>query len=186
MEAEDHTTALALLDERRVNLTQTRVRAVNQLHTLLRTLRPAGPVEHARKQLAEDLVADIRRLDAQLAANARLLEQAVTEAGSTLMDTPGIGPVMTARLIARTGRAGRFATGAAFASYCGTAPIEIASAGRARHRLSRSGDRQLNAVLHTIAIIQIRMPNTAGRAYYDRKIAEGKAPRKPNGALNAA
>ncbi|MFI0412427.1 transposase [Actinomadura sp. 3N508] len=67
---------------------------------------------------------------------------------------------------------------AAFASYCGTAPIEIASAGRARHRLSCSGDRQLNAVLHTIAVIQIRMRHTAGRAYYDRKIAEGKTPKE--------
>ncbi|MFI0412428.1 transposase [Actinomadura sp. 3N508] len=42
VDAEDHTTALALLDERRVNLTQTRVRAVNQLHTLLRGLLPGG------------------------------------------------------------------------------------------------------------------------------------------------
>lgn len=33
--AEDHTTALALLDERRVNLAQTRVRAMNRLHALL-------------------------------------------------------------------------------------------------------------------------------------------------------
>ncbi|MFC8374142.1 transposase [Streptomyces sp. NPDC057239] len=32
---EDHTTALTLLDERRVNLAQTRVRTVNQLHALL-------------------------------------------------------------------------------------------------------------------------------------------------------
>lgn len=34
--------ALALLDERRVNLTQARVRVVNQLHALLRDLLPGG------------------------------------------------------------------------------------------------------------------------------------------------
>jgi hypothetical protein len=40
--AEDHTTVLALLDERRLNLTQARVRAANQLHALLRDLIPGG------------------------------------------------------------------------------------------------------------------------------------------------
>jgi transposase len=202
--AEDHTTVLALLDERRTNLAQTRVRVVNQLHALLRDLlpggapaqlstteatallravRPAGPVEQARKELAKELIADIRRLDDQLAANAAKLEQAVTQADSTLMDTPGIGPVMAARLIARTGRASRFPTAAAFANYCGAAPIEIASADKVRHRLSRTGDRQLNAVLHTIAVVQIRMPGTAGRAYYDKKIAEGKTPKEAKRCL---
>lgn len=40
--ADDHTTALALLDERRVNLAQARVRTVNQLHAVLRDLLPGG------------------------------------------------------------------------------------------------------------------------------------------------
>src|SRR5215207_185054 len=35
LEAEGHADAIAVLDERRVNLTQSRVRAVNQLHALL-------------------------------------------------------------------------------------------------------------------------------------------------------
>ncbi|MEU6341891.1 transposase [Streptomyces sp. NPDC046977] len=42
-----------------------------------------------------------------------------------------------------------------------------------RHRLSRTGDRQLNSALHVMAITQIRHP-TAGQAYYQRKRAEGK------------
>jgi transposase len=61
-----------------------------------------------------------------------------------------------------------------FAAYTGTAPIEVSSAERARHRLSRGGDRQLNAALHLAAVTQVRMRSSAGRAYYDRKIAEGK------------
>jgi transposase len=52
--------------------------------------------------------------------------------------------------------------------------VEIASADKARHRLSRSGDRQLNSVLHTIAVVQIRMPKSPGHAYYQRKLSEGK------------
>ncbi|WP_180990004.1 transposase [Streptomyces noursei] len=82
------------------------------------------------------------------------------------MNTPGVGPVLAARLVGRVGRASRFATAAAFANYTGVAPVEIASADKGRHRLSRSGDRQLNSVLHTIAVTQIRMPSASGHAYY--------------------
>lgn len=202
--AEDHTTALALLDERRVNLAQARVRTVNQLHAvlrdllpggapaqlsadqaaaLLRTVRPVGDVEQVRKELARDLVSEIRTLDKQLTENAARMQELVEASDSTLMNTPGIGPVMAARLVGRVGRASRFATAAAFASYTGTAPVEIASADRARHRLSRSGDRQLNSVLHTIAVIQIRMPNSPGHAYYQRKLSEGKTPKEAKRCL---
>ncbi len=66
-------------------------------------------------------------------------------------------------------RRGRFASAAAYANYTGTAPVQIASAGSTRHRLSRYGDRQLNSAIYTIAVIQIRMPASAGRAYYERR-----------------
>jgi hypothetical protein len=67
-------------------------------------------------------------------------------------------------------------TAAAFANYAGAAPAEVASADKARHRLSRSGDRQLNAALHTVAITQIRTPGSRGHTYYNAKLAEGKTP----------
>ncbi|MFE5096904.1 IS110 family transposase [Streptomyces sp. NPDC056638] len=201
---DDHTTALALLDERRVNLAQARVRTVNQLHAvlrallpggappqlsadqataLLRTVRPAGDAEKVRKDLARELVTEIRALDKRLAENAARMEELVRASGSTLMNTPGVGPVLAARLVGRVGRASRFATAAAFANHTGAAPIEIASADKARHRLSRSGDRQLNSVLHTIAVTQIRMPNSPGHAYYQRKRSEGKTPREAKRCL---
>ena len=84
---------------------------------------------------------------------------------------------MAGRLISRTGRASRFPTASAFANYAGAAPVEIASAEKSRHRLSRHGDRQLNSALHTIAITQIRMSGSRGNLYYRTKIAEGKTPR---------
>ncbi|MFC8393067.1 transposase [Streptomyces sp. NPDC057238] len=62
------------------------------------------------------------------------MQNLVETSGSTLMDTPGIGPVMAARLIGRTGRAHRFPTSAAFANYAGAAPVEIASANSPRAR----------------------------------------------------
>lgn len=81
------------------------------------------------------------------------------------------------RLISRTGQASRFNSSAAYANYAGVAPVEIASANKTRYRLSRRGDRQLNSVLHMIAMTQIRMPTTAGHTYYQTKIDEGKIPR---------
>jgi len=50
----------------------------------------------------------------------------------------------------------RFRSAAAFASYTGTAPIEVSSGDVVRHRLSRAGDRQLNCCLHTMAITQLQ------------------------------
>jgi transposase len=191
LQAEGHGDALAVLDERRVNLSQSRVRAVNQLHALfrafiaggapkdlsaaaasalLRTVRPQGAVEQARKSVARDLVAESRSLDTQLKQNARAIAELVDAAGSTLTQTAGVGPIMAGRLISRTGRASRFPTSSAFANYAGTAPVEIASADKSRHRLCRHGDRQLNSALHTIAITQIRMTDSSGHRYYKTKL----------------
>ncbi|MFF7581131.1 transposase [Streptomyces sp. NPDC008061] len=51
VQPESSTDALALLDERRSNLAQARVRAVNQLHALLRALLPArGTARSVRGQ----------------------------------------------------------------------------------------------------------------------------------------
>jgi transposase len=73
-----------------------------------------------------------------------------------------------------TRRASRFTSASAFANCAGVAPVEVASAHRARHRLPRGGDRQLNLALHIVALTQVRMRGSRGRAYYDAKIAAGK------------
>lgn len=202
--AEDETDALVILDERRMNLAQNRVRAVNQLHALfrdlipggaptslsaadasllLRLVRPQGSVEQTRKAAAKDLVADVRRLDEQLKDNQRQISELLAASETTLQEVDGVGPVLAARLLARTGRASRFPTAAAFANYAGVAPVEVASADKQRHRLSRFGDRQLNSVLHTVAMVQIRMKNSRGNAYYKRKIEEGKTPKEARRCL---
>jgi transposase len=204
LQAEDLTDALALLDESRTNLAQSRVRLVNQLHALLRDLlaggaptdlsattaaallrrvRPSGDAERVRKQIATDLVSQIRSVDSLLKSNARQISELVAASGSTLTGTVGIGAITAGRLIGRTGRAARFPSSAAFANYAGAAPVEVASADKARHRLSRSGDRQLNAALHTVAITQIRTPGSRGHTYYNAKLAEGKTPREARRCL---
>lgn len=41
-----------------------------------------------------------------------------------------------------------------------------------RHRLNRSGDRQLNRALHTIVLVRMRQDPTT-KAYVARRLAEG-------------
>jgi transposase len=61
-----------------------------------------------------------------------------------------------------------------FAACNGTAPIEVSSGGRKVYRLSRRGNRRLNHAIHMAAVTQIRYRHSPGRAYYDKKLAEGK------------
>ena len=80
-------------------------------------------------------------------------------------------------MIGYTGDIGRFATRHHFATYNATAPIEASSGNKVRHRLNPRGNRQLNWAIHIVAISQLRH-DTVGRAYYDRKIEEGKTHRE--------
>jgi transposase len=91
-----------------------------------------------------------------------------------LTNVHGLGTLTAGKILAHVGDVGRFRSAAAFASYTGTAPIEVSSGDVIRHRLSRAGNRQLNCCLHVIAITQVRL-HTPGRAYYLRKRSEGKS-----------
>lgn len=194
--AEDHTTVFAMLEERRANLAAQRVRVANQLHavlrdlvpgggavalsaksaaSLLRSVRPESPAERTRKEIAHDLVREIRTVDASLVDIQKRMTAVLNEHGTRLRQIDGVGAVTAVRLIGRTGIASRFSSAHAFATYAGVAPIEIASGDHTRHRLSRSGDRRLNSAIHLIAVTQVRMRNSIGRAYFDKKITEGKS-----------
>ena len=111
-----------------------------------------------------------------------LIRSAVAASGTTVTDVYGVGPIVAAFLIGYTSNIGRFATAGHYAAYNGTAPIEVSSGGKKRHRLSMRGNRVLNHAIHMAAVTQIRH-DTAGRVYYDRKIAEGKTKKEALRAL---
>ena len=52
--------------------------------------------------------------------------------------------------------------------FSGTAPIPASSGLTTRHRLNRSGDRQLNRALHTIVLTRSRIDPTT-QAYIARR-----------------
>jgi transposase len=70
-----------------------------------------------------------------------------------------------------------------FAAYNGTAPAEVSSGGRKVRRLSLRGNRRLNHAIHMAAISQIRHKHSVGRAYYRKKVAEGKTHKEALRAL---
>ena len=82
---------------------------------------------------------------------------------------------MIARTIAGdVGDVARFPGRDHFASYNGTAPVEVSSGNRKIHRLSLRGNRRINHAIHMAAITQLRHKHSEGRACYDKKVAEGK------------
>jgi transposase len=201
--AEDHTTRLRLLAERRDDLAVERVRALNRLHVLLRDLIPGGaPVDltaakatilmrglraltatdACRRDLARDLLNDIRRLDRQLTANEAQTRQTLAATRSTLTDIHGVGTIIAGKIMGHIGDVTRFPTADHLASYSGTSPLEASSGDRRRHRLNITGNRRLNTAIHTIAVCQARDPGP-GRTYYLRKIADGKTPAEARRAL---
>jgi transposase len=111
------------------------------------------------------------------------LTAAVQASGTTLTEIFGVGPVIAAIVIGETGDGGRFAGRDRFAAYNGTAPVEVSSGNRKIHGLSRRGNRRLNHAVHMAAVTQVSQRHSDGRAYYDKKVAEGKTAKEALRAL---
>jgi transposase len=94
-----------------------------------------------------------------------------------LLDKRGVGPIVAANVLCAWSHQGRCRSEAAFASLSGTAPIPASSGLTTRHRLNRSGDRQLNRAIHVIVIARLRTDPTT-RAYAERRRSEGKTNRE--------
>ena len=195
MSADDHAAVLRVWSRRHRDLGRAKNQAACRLHAVLCELVPGGVPEEitaaqatrilgsatpsgtagqARGELAAELLEDMRRLDAQMRESKKKLAAAVKASGTSLTEIFGVGPVIAATVIGDVADVARFATRDRFAAYNGTAPIEVSSGNRKIYRLSLRGNRRINHAIHMAAITQIRHPHSDGRAYYDKKIAEGK------------
>jgi transposase len=141
---------------------------------LLDQVTPAGAVAAARCDLAAELLADVRRLDHQRRECAKKLTAAVRASGTSLTGLSGAGPVIAGLVIGDVPDVTRFPSRSHFAACNGTAPAGVSSGEKKIYRLSLRGNRRLNHAIHMAAITQIRHKHSDGRAYYERKIAEGK------------
>jgi len=192
---DDHAAVLKIWSKRYRDLGRTRTQVVCRLHAVLCELIPGGlskaitagqaarilgsiappdAVAAARCELAAAFLEDLRGVDARIRETRKKLATAVAATGTSLTGLFGVGPVIAAAVIGDVRDVSRFPSRNHFAAYDGTAPIEVSSGPRKIYRLSRRGNRRLNHAIHMAAVTQIHHRHSDGRAYYDKKLAEGK------------
>jgi transposase len=184
---------LRLLADHREDLVAERTRMLNRLRWHLHELDPGwdpAPRSLTRNKamavitarlagmdgLVARLAADLAGLIAALTVEVHALEQEIAvlvrRLAPSLLALPGAGELTAAKIVAETAGAGRFKSKDAYARHNGTAPLPVWSGNTTRHRLSRTGNRQLNCAIHRIAVTQIRCHPEA-RAYLKARIAAG-------------
>ena len=182
-----------LLVDHREDLVAERTRAENRLRWHLHELDPGSePVARGLNRavvlaalerdlaqapgivgrIARELVGRIRALTISINELEREIARLVAELAPSLLGLVGCGPLTAAKLVGETAGIRRFRSRAAFARHNGSAPLPVWSGNTERHRLSRTGNRQLNVALHRIAITQLQREG-AGKAYLDHRRAMG-------------
>ena len=130
--------------------------------TALHTIARAEAIRLATRILA---------LDEEAKSNEAALLQIVKTTAPTLLDLTGVGPVNAAIVLTAWSHPGRIRNEASFAKLAGVCPLEISSGRRHEHRLNRTGDRQLNRALHSIAKTRMQFDPTT-RDYVARRTAQ--------------
>jgi transposase len=154
-----------------------------ELRRLKRISLGDGLAEEIAARCIRELARDIEDLNRRIAALDSEIAELLADHGNPLDGLHGAGTNLAAAVIAQAGDVRRFRSAGAFARFCGAAPIPCGSGQTSgRHRLHRGGNRQLNAALYRIAIVQARHHPEAKR-YLARKIAEGKTKREARRAL---
>ena len=189
---------LRLLVDHREDLVHERTRMINRLRWHLHELDPgseprARSLKHLRNldslaasledgdglvaRLARELVRRCRELKVEIKQLEREIAALVELLAPSLLAIRGCGALSAAKIIGETAGVERFRSRDAYASYNGTAPLPVSSAGAVRHRLSRSGNRQLNAALYRIALTQSQWHPDA-KALLARRKAQGDSSRQ--------
>jgi transposase len=123
-------------------------------------------------RIARELVVRIRALTATINELEREITRLVAGLAPSLLALTGCGPLTAAKLVGETAGIGRFRSRAAFARHNGSAPLPVWSGNTERHRLSRTGNRQLNVALHRIAITQLQREGP-GKTYLQHRRSLG-------------
>lgn len=129
----------------------------------------------ATKAALRTLARRHQTLDQEISELEATLHHLVAQAAPRLLDQPGIGPEIAARLLLVAGdNPARIRNDSALAALCGASPVEASSGKTTRHRLNRGGDRQANSALWLIANNRM-LHHEATRTYVARRTAEGKS-----------
>lgn len=123
-------------------------------------------------EIARELLARVQELNRRVTELERRIAILVARLAPSLLSIPGCGALTAAKIVGETAGVHRFRSKSAYARWNGTAPQPVWSGNTTRYRLSRSGNRQVNAALHRMAITQARLPSP-GRAYLQRRQSQG-------------
>jgi transposase len=184
------TRPVRLLTDHRDALVKHRTALVNRLRWHLHDLDPAlapapGALSSApaRARLAAALqqlpetttrrvalaqLGFIDTISAEIDAVEKELAPLVRALASVLLAIVGVSILTAAKILGEVGDIRRYRSLAAFARHNGTAPIPAWTGNTGVQRLNRSGNRQLNAALHRIALAQARSHHGA-RQLLDRR-----------------
>ncbi|MDV6269320.1 MULTISPECIES: transposase [Rhodococcus] len=119
--------------------------------------------------LARGLLDRCRALTKQINELTAEITTLVADMAPSLIAIPGCGAITAAKILGETAGVDRFRSKDAYARHNGTAPMPVWSSNRARHRLSRTGNRQLNAALHRLALTQAHWHEPAKQMIERRK-----------------
>lgn len=147
-------------------------RTLTQLRNLDRLAQRLDDLEGTVAWIARDLVDRCRTLTREINRLEQQISTLVWKLAPTLLAICGCGPLTAAKILGETAGIERFKSPDAYARHNGTAPLPVWSSNRQRHRLSRSGNRQLNAALHRIALTQTRH-HPGAQALITRRRANG-------------
>jgi transposase len=157
--------------------------ALSKLQWLARVGRRLARLEQGpRTRIARELIARSRELTRAERALERELAALVKQEAPQLLALPGCGALTAAKLIGEVAGVERFSSDAQLAMHAGAAPLDVSSGKQQRHRLNRSGNRQLNLALHRVALTQSRM-HLPAKTYLARRQAEGKTRKEAMRAL---
>jgi transposase len=139
--------------------------------------RLARAEQTMRVRIARDELRRLRELTLAVRRLEREITELVTRIAPQLLDQPGFGPLIAAKLVGEIAGAQRFATPAKLARAAGVAPIPASSGNTTRQRLDQGGNRQINAALHRVIITRARCHQPT-RDYITRRHSEGKSTRE--------
>jgi transposase len=148
------------------------LRGLDRTSVLARVTQQLADVPGVVARLARELVARIAALTVTINSLECEIGHLVRPLAPALLALLGCGVLTAAKLVAETADIRRFRSPAAYARHNGTAPVPVWSGTPQRVRLSRGGNRQLNAALHRIAVTQLQQ-HAAGHAYVQRRLAAG-------------
>jgi transposase len=148
--------------------------------------RRYDPPTKLRLQLLDGYRARIAALDREETQVVAELQTLVRQTASTLSELCGLSTRSVAELLVETGDARRFTEGG-FGRFNGTAPLPRPAGGPGepvRHRYNPGGNRRINAILHRMAVTQLRCEPRA-QAIYANARAAGHTRKEPAASSSA-